>query len=101
MNIDQLERFQDLRNDLFDVIRQLLARDGHCKHYEGTFRIQFPSYFATRPDVDDPQPWAVFLDCYVIGPHRHYEWWGETFAEALNAAEADIRAWMHEALEDE
>jgi hypothetical protein len=43
----------------------------------------------------------LMLDCYLIGPQRHYEWWDVTFADALREAERDIRAWMHEALEEE
>lgn len=94
MSAEDYARFEQLRADLFDVIRQCLDRDGHCKSYEGRFTIQLPDYFVN-------EQWAIRLDCYVIGPSRHYEWWGETFADVLSKAETDIRAWMHEALEDE
>jgi hypothetical protein len=94
ISADDLARFETLRADLFDTIRQCLERDGHCKHYEGRFAIQLPDYFGN-------EQWGLFLDCYVVGPSRHYEWWGASFAEALVKAETDIRAWMHEAQEDE
>jgi hypothetical protein len=103
MTPEDYARFEKLRADLFDAIAVILSRDGHCKRYEGTFRIGFPSYFQSR-DIDPEMPpsgWVLMLDCYLIGPQRHYEWWDVTFADALREAERDIRAWMHEALEDE
>lgn len=103
MTADEYARFEKLRSDLFDAIALILSRDGHSKSYEGTFRIQFPSYYESRGVLieDSQRPWAIFLDCYVIGPSRHYEWWGEDFADVLQQAERDIRAWMHEAIEED
>jgi hypothetical protein len=91
---DEYARFENLRADLFDVIRKCLERDGHCKHYEGRFTIKFPDCFSN-------EQWAIRLDSYVVGPSRHYEWWGETFIDVLQQAETDIRAWMYEAQEDD
>lgn len=101
--LEDYARFETLRADLFDAIAVILSRDGHSKSYEGTFRIQFPGYYEVRAVTEDAsdEPWSLSLDCYLIGPSRHYEWWGATFAEVLSKAETDIRAWMHEALEDE
>jgi hypothetical protein len=96
---DELARFEKLRADLFDALALLVSLGGSGKSYDGTFRIQFPGYYEARDD--DENQWGIFLDCYLIGPHRHYEWWGATFLEVLTLAETDIRAWMHEALEDE
>jgi hypothetical protein len=103
MTADDYARFEKLRADLFDALAVILSRDGHSKSYEGTFRIQWPGYFDVRgpEDLDRDEPWGIFLDCYVIGPSRHYECWGFTFLDALAQAETDIRAWMHEAQEDE
>ena len=104
ISVTEYGQFEHLRADLFDAIGRSLDRDGHCKSYEGSFRIQFPNYFESRQFEPRPthlqRPWGIFLDCYVIGPGRHNEWWGETFAEVLHAAETDIRAWIHEADEE-
>lgn len=97
---DEYARFEKLRADLFDAIALSLSKDGHCKHYEGRLTIVFPHYFHERAG-DDVNQWQIQLDCYVIGPSRHYDWDGATFLEALQKAETDIRAWMHEAQEDE
>lgn len=105
MTHSDIDQFMALRADLFAAITKSLAEDGHCKSYEGAFRIQFPNYFESRqfePRVEHLQkPWGILLDCYLIGPSRHYEWWGDTFAEALHAAEADVRAWIAEEAEEE
>ena len=95
-------RFETLRADLFDALARALSRDGHSKSYEGTFRIQFPGYYEARKVVMEAsdEPWGIFLDCYVIGPSRHYEWWGATFADVLQKADTNIRAWMQDAHED-
>lgn len=95
---EEYARFATLRADLFAAIDTILARDSHSKRYEGTFRIQFPGYY--DKDGSNARAWAIFLDCYVIGPNRHYEWWGETFADVLSNAETDIRTWMHEAIQE-
>jgi hypothetical protein len=99
---DEYARFEQLRADLFDAIAEVLSEGGGGKSYEGTFRIQFPGYGESRAasDLTNPTPWGIFLDCYLIGPNRHYEWWGETFAAVLLTAETDIRAWMHEEREE-
>ena len=103
ISADDYARFEQLRADLFDAIAKALDEDGHCKSYEGSFRLQFPNYFESLPspsEMTDSEPWGILLDCYVIGPSRHYEWWGATFADVLQKADTDIRAWMHEAHED-
>lgn len=102
MSPTEYAQFEKLRADLFDVIAVVLSQGGGGKSYEGTFRIQFPGYANAREQAEfGPSPWAIFLDCYLIGPSRHYEWWGDTFADVLLKAETDIRAWMHEAQEDD
>lgn len=103
MSADEYARFEQLRSDLFDAIAVVLSRGGGGKSYEGDFRIQFPGYRHERdvPEWGAGEPWGIFLDCYLIGPSRHYDWWGETFTDVLLKAETDIRAWMHEALEEE
>ncbi len=92
MGPDDLKRFYDLRSELFEAIRRQLARESHCKSYEGAMSIQFPGYFETNDQ--DAEGWAVWLHCYVIGPARRYEWRAKTFGEALAKAETDIRSWI-------
>ncbi len=97
MNQELLERFCELRKKLFDGIKLALEVDGYCKSYEGTFSIIFPNYFQERLEsqwIDDS--WCIGLDCYVLGPGRHYTWCGETFEEALEKAEKDILEWVKE-----
>lgn len=82
-----------LRHRLFEYIAKALAEDGHCKSYEGSMAVQFPNYFEER--ASDPQ-FTVCLDCYVIGPSRHYSWSGATLSEAIEKAATDINAWCDE-----
>lgn len=95
MNVRDLERFAQLRADLFDEIGARLALDDHGKSYEGTFHVVFPHFFHTRAG-ERGESWLIKLDCYVVGPSRHYKWGGETFAQALDRCEADVRAWIAE-----
>lgn len=92
------QRLMSLRAELFAALTVALAEDPHCKSYEGHFRVMhsLPNYFETRGDPLQPGDWAwrIHLDCYVIGPHRHYVWAGVTFDEALAKAETDVRAWI-------
>ena len=86
------ERLQKLRQDLYQAIERALEEDDHHKSYEGIFEVAkcYPSYF----ERDEKPTWIITLHCYVIGPHRHYNWRGETFEVALNKAEHDIRKWI-------
>ena len=86
---EALARLMTLRAELFAAIKKQLARDGHCKSYEGAFAIRLPNYFE-----QDEAAWQITLDCYVIGPSRHYEWNGQTLAEAITRAEAGVRSWI-------
>lgn len=88
-----VKRFLTLRADLFAAIRHSLEQDGHCKSYEGRLAMQWPHYFE--------EEYTITLDCYVIGPSRHYYWTGKDFTEALDNAEKDIRAWIQEEYESE
>ena len=67
----ELAEFETLRRCIFDLIRQSLALDGQCKSYEGALSIHFPSYFQDRNGEENG--YAIHLDCYVIGPSRHYD----------------------------
>jgi hypothetical protein len=90
MTHQDVDRLLALRADLFAALKDALEADGHCKHYEGTFLIRLPNYF----EQEDEEPWQVTLDCYKIGPARHYEWSGWTLSDAITKAESEIRAWI-------
>lgn len=84
-------RFEALRKDLFAAIDYAIKQDGHHKSYEGTMAMYWPNRW------DDG--YTITLDCYVIGPSRHYHWGGKSFDLALNQAEKDIRMWIAEEYE--
>ena len=98
------DRFLALRAELFAAIRREFDEGAGGKVYEGHFRVthSLPNYAVSQATTEDEHAlafghdwaWRIHLDCYLIGPHRHYQWAGETFTEALVKAETDIRAWI-------
>ena len=100
--IQQLERentdhkqFELLRAKTFEGIKKALAIDSHCKSYEGAFEVLclYTDYFEDSQAIAKPEV-VIRLHCYVLGPSRHYEWKGKTFAEALAKADYDITYWI-------
>lgn len=47
-------------------------------------------------DSDFPECYTIRLHCYLLGPHRHYEWTENTLLEAVNRAKQDIDKWISE-----
>jgi hypothetical protein len=92
---DQIGKFRAL---VFSGIKRALEADGYCKSYEGRIVVAFPDYFHEHgePDDRDPNAYSVDLHCYVLGPHRHYNWTGRTLGEALRKATRDVRRWIKE-----
>lgn len=92
MSAEAMELFEAVRGELFDAIRRSLASDGHCKSYEGALYIAhvWPNYF----EHSEPPHYRVHLDCYVIGPNRHYDWTAQTMLGAVAAFAADVRQWI-------
>ena len=91
-------RFLDLRQKLFKAIKEVTEDSRSTwKSYEGRFDITFslPNYFEEQ-ESDAKAEWCIHLACYVIGPSRGSDWIGETFEEALDAAENDINIWLIE-----
>jgi hypothetical protein len=88
MNEQDMSRFLTLRTKVFEAIKYSLEEDSHCKHYEGAMAIHFPNYF------EHDRKWSVSLDCYLIGPSRHYCWEGKTLSDAIENAEKDIFEWL-------
>ncbi len=83
----------DARRRLFRCIARELAIDDHCKPYEGAVAIRLPNYFDDR---DGSQRITITLDCYVIGPLRHYSWSGDSFVSVAVEAVRDINSWCDE-----
>lgn len=101
MDARSFQRFENLRAKVFGAIAAQLAIDPYCKSYEGAFEIVmgWPDYF--EDEQMTAQPWVhIILHCYVLGPARHYEWKGRTFAEALNKAEKEIDGWIDMEVQD-
>lgn len=93
----ELERFYSLRKRLFEAIGKALKED--CgKSYEGAFFIgqAFPNYYDDEEAKEQPFMWYIHLDCYIVGPHRHYDWDGKTLDEVIDKCEKDIFSWLED-----
>jgi len=92
---DELIAFKRLRQYVFAAVKRELAIDSGCKSYEGHMAIQFPHYFMENTFVPEQKSdnWCVQLDCYVLGPSRHYHWCGRTLGEAVTKARSEIEGW--------
>lgn len=98
INTEDLKRFLQIRREMFKQIKESLEIDGHCKSYEGSLSIEihFPDYW----EGDIPH-YNIHLDCYLLGPHRHYDFPGMTLAEALDRLELAVTKndWTQEGYE--
>jgi hypothetical protein len=90
---DELQRFAQLRADLFDAIAFELHTGGYGKSYEGTFSLAFPNYWESR---DEQPKFRIELSCYAVGPNRHHSWTGGSWRAVLNMCEDDVRTWISE-----
>ena len=92
-----MERLFSLRERLYKMISDYFASgEGHCKSYEGHFVISadYGDYFDDNNAEDkNPKSVVIHVDVYVVGPHRHYDFAGKTFAEALDKLEAALDEW--------
>lgn len=92
--VNEWQRFFKLRQRVFDAIRNIVEDpedDGHHKSYEGAMDVTFcfNNYF-NADDVKDLALVKIELHCYLLIDGRHEEWYGNTFAEALDKAERGI-----------
>ena len=94
------ERFRILRKNVMEAVKYRL--DDGFKSYEGTFEVVvcYPNYFEDESGEQSPCYYKITLHCYVLGPHRHYDWGGSTFGEALAKAEKEIYSWLNEEAEE-
>jgi hypothetical protein len=76
-----------------------LQRDCCHKSYEG--RIEAVTVLPNVFEDDQRPKYLVRLDCYVMGPNRHYEWEGyESLDAVLATATAVVEGWITEAEEE-
>lgn len=96
--MSEKERFNALRKMVMNAIAKELARDCGCKSYEGTFEWTacYPNYFDDPEGTAEPSLYVLTLHCYVLGPTRHYNWYGKTKMEAIAKAEREIKSWLEE-----
>lgn len=90
------ERFRILRKKVMKAIYEQLVDDPGCKSYEGAFEwtVCYPNYFEDETGDMGATSFVLTLHCYVLGPARHYDWYGKTMNEALDKAEKDIHEWI-------
>lgn len=94
-----IERFNTLRQKVMVAIAKELEIDSYCKSYEGTFEWTscYPCYFEDEKGMKPPNYYQLTLHCHVLGPERHYEWYGKTKDEVLDKAEEEINRWLEDA----
>lgn len=94
IDYNEWKTFLELRERLFKAIKENLEIDSYCKPYEGRFDITYslPNYFEEQ-DGEKGQ-WGIHVACYLVGPSRGEDWYGETFGDALFKAEQDINEWL-------
>lgn len=95
MSKEERALFARLRKQVADYISWYLEEDCGHKSYEGTWEVlvSYPNYFEDDSATAPPDFYRVTLHCYIIGPHRHYDWDGKTFGEALKKCQRDIDRW--------
>lgn len=96
-----MEEFLELRKWFFCILGKILDSDAgkYHKSYEGEFEVSylFPSIF----DAESPINVCIQLDCYVLGPYRHYKWDGENMHETVKKCKDDLEQWIKEALDED
>ena len=98
MNREEHRQFQSVRQKVAAYIREYLKEDCGHKSYEGTWELleSYPSYFEDETATSRPDFYRITLHCYVLGPDRHYNWDGRTWAEAFKKCERDIAQWTND-----
>ena len=93
---------QALRQKIFEAIRVALLQESGHKSYEGALELTtcYPNYFEASEGRTDIS-YHLQLHCYVLGPSRHYEWFGDTVAHVCEKATADVDQWINELQEEE
>ena len=87
---EEKARLVKLRDRVMDMIDACDCIE-YGKSYEGemTVSLAFPSYWDRREKVR----WSIRLDCYLLGPARHYVYDGKTLTECMDKLEKDLDEW--------
>lgn len=98
---DFKKEFPELRKKLAACLQELL-KDGYGKSYEGTWEIvrRYRNVYDDEGGELPPIAYSIKLDCYLIGPTRHYEWNGKTLDEAFGKCKRDVEQWIDECWDD-
>ena len=84
-------RFRLLRENVLAEIERQRRNGEPGKMFDGAISVKIIL------DRDGEVIWKIWLYCYLIGPHRQYEWEASTFSEVLDMAVADVSKWIEEA----
>ena len=84
-------RFRLLREKVFAEIERQHRNGEGGKMSDGEISVKI------FLDNDGEVIWHIWLYCYLIGPHRQYDWEASTFSEVLDKAVADVNKWIEEA----
>lgn len=78
------QRFDKCRERLWKLLSNVDFSDG-CKSYEGAITVElgYPHYFDSPENIPAYDYICIHLDCYVLGPCRHYDFKGCTFSDAI------------------
>lgn len=97
MNESEQRKFEQLRQKVFQGIKDALFLDNYCKSYEGlmSIEIEYPDYFEETEGLLS-KAYTLNLHCYVLGPGRHYTWRACSMDEVIKKAEHDIDEWLEE-----
>ena len=84
-------RFRLLRKKVLEEVERQRKRGEPGKMCDGDLSVK------VYLDNDGSVFWEIWLYCYLLGPHRQYEWQGDTLSEVLDKAIADVSKWIEEA----
>lgn len=86
-------RFRLLREKVLEEVERQRKRGEPGKMCDGDMSVKM------IVENDGSVTWEIWMYCYLLGPHRQYEWQGTTLSEALDKAVADVSKWILEAKE--
>lgn len=98
MELKGYEKFLELRKWFMEKLKKMDDEGDleYCKSYEGSFELAlvYPNFFESEAPYEEKPYVCITLHCYVIGPHRHYDWKGNTIEDAVSKARSDIEKWV-------
>jgi len=88
------KRLLEYRKKLFKAIEKALREEGHHKSGEGQMTVSFDYQNYFESEIDTPPRVTLRVFCYVLGPHRLYDYSGSSLDECLDKAEVDLDSWI-------